>query len=101
MYHVKQSAISTGRDLMQTLQMTPNAAQKLGWKVNQDGQRRSAWDYLAYPSISMADVEIAFPEIGALEPDRKSTRLNSSHQIISYAVFCLKKKKKKKNIIYI
>src|SRR5947208_8979511 len=28
--------------------------------------------------------------------DRKSTRLNSSHQIISYAVFCLKKKNKKK-----
>src|SRR5258708_24954165 len=28
--------------------------------------------------------------------DRKSTRLNSSHQIISYAVFCLKKKKKEK-----
>src|SRR5438552_18991807 len=32
-----------------------------------------------------------------LEVDRKSTRLNSSHQIISYAVFCLKKKKKKNN----
>src|SRR5207244_5529603 len=31
----------------------------------------------------------------APETDRKSTRLNSSHQIISYAVFCLKKKKKK------
>src|SRR5438034_4479546 len=32
--------------------------------------------------------------------DRKSTRLNSSHTVISYAVFCLKKKKKKKkNII--
>src|SRR5258708_30464745 len=30
--------------------------------------------------------------------DRKSTRLNSSHQIISYAVFCLKKKKKPQNI---
>src|SRR5436853_3169804 len=30
--------------------------------------------------------------------DRKSTRLNSSHLGISYAVFCLKKKKKKKNI---
>src|SRR5438094_2652049 len=28
-------------------------------------------------------------------PDRKSTRLNSSHRTISYAVFCLKKKKKK------
>src|SRR5258708_10573255 len=31
---------------------------------------------------------------GRPHPDRKSTRLNSSHQIISYAVFCLKKKKK-------
>src|SRR3712207_8655498 len=30
----------------------------------------------------------------ALNPDRKSTRLNSSHANISYAVFCLKKKKK-------
>src|SRR6476660_10094437 len=30
--------------------------------------------------------------------DRKSTRLNSSHQIISYAVFCLKKKKKRQDI---
>src|SRR5690242_21958012 len=29
------------------------------------------------------------------DPDRKSTRLNSSHMSISYAVFCLKKKKKK------
>src|SRR5258708_19457224 len=31
---------------------------------------------------------------GENRADRKSTRLNSSHQIISYAVFCLKKKKK-------
>src|SRR5687768_874363 len=32
------------------------------------------------------------------EADRKSTRLNSSHGYISYAVFCLKKKKKKKQL---
>src|SRR5260221_9654364 len=32
---------------------------------------------------------------GAAKGDRKSTRLNSSHTVISYAVFCLKKKKKK------
>src|SRR5258708_20814327 len=32
--------------------------------------------------------------------DRKSTRLNSSHQIISYAVFCLKKKKNKRSAIH-
>src|SRR5438034_4844035 len=30
------------------------------------------------------------------QPDRKSTRLNSSHTVISYAVFCLKKKKNEK-----
>src|SRR2546421_8042624 len=34
------------------------------------------------------------------ERDRKSTRLNSSHDQISYAVFCLKKKKKNKNTIH-
>src|SRR2546427_5179957 len=35
---------------------------------------------------------------GQLRRDRKSTRLNSSHSQISYAVFCLKKKKTKSNI---
>src|SRR5262252_9654100 len=33
--------------------------------------------------------------------DRKSTRLNSSHTVISYAVFCLKKKKKEKREVFI
>src|SRR5258708_22291542 len=33
------------------------------------------------------------------EEDRKSTRLNSSHQIISYAVFCLKKKKTSAEVV--
>src|SRR6266850_3746373 len=32
--------------------------------------------------------------VGSAKRDRKSTRLNSSHLVISYAVFCLKKKKK-------
>src|SRR2546426_9279241 len=35
-------------------------------------------------------------ELKHVRGDRKSTRLNSSHLVISYAVFCLKKKKKKK-----
>src|SRR5438552_8083293 len=36
--------------------------------------------------------ESRYPGTSVTSPDRKSTRLNSSHQIISYAVFCLKKK---------
>src|SRR2546427_6256194 len=44
-------------------------------------------------------LEVDHPElqrVSALSEDRKSTRLNSSHSQISYAVFCLKKKKNKK-----
>src|SRR5436190_12074846 len=41
------------------------------------------------------------PDVAAARDvlDRKSTRLNSSHTVISYAVFCLKKKKKKNHIV--
>src|SRR5258708_24727272 len=40
-----------------------------------------------------ASVQSTALDIYGVSLDRKSTRLNSSHQIISYAVFCLKKKK--------
>src|SRR5258708_18987187 len=44
--------------------------------------------------IDLRGIHFHRPKTGAGRPeDRKSTRLNSSHQIISYAVFCLKKKK--------
>src|SRR2546430_16308858 len=46
-------------------------------------------DYMGKP-FSFAELS---PRIRALLRDRKSTRLNSSHSQISYAVFCLKKKK--------
>src|SRR5258708_28250569 len=42
--------------------------------------------------IASASESCSTLAIGICEKDRKSTRLNSSHQIISYAVFCLKKK---------
>src|SRR2546426_12196767 len=46
-------------------------------------------DGLQSPSVRDPPLEV--------KKDRKSTRLNSSHLVISYAVFCLKKKKKKHN----
>src|SRR5258708_30254208 len=49
--------------------------------------------------IVEGEEEIGSDHLAAFDEDRKSTRLNSSHQIISYAVFCLKKKKKKNGII--
>src|SRR5437867_9443317 len=48
------------------------------------------WSFIANPKISFLD----------FVQDRKSTRLNSSHRTISYAVFCLKKKNSKKNQLY-
>src|SRR5256885_7369903 len=49
--------------------------------------------------LSLATLDRAAPPVRAGVPpgpaDRKSTRLNSSHLVISYAVFCLKKKKNK------
>src|SRR5256885_8838930 len=44
-----------------------------------------------------ADVAATDRAQGTADEDRKSTRLNSSHLVISYAVFCLKKKKKKRH----
>src|SRR5258707_3861814 len=52
-----------------------------------------AWQGCAKHLIGCASLALAVPR------DRKSTRLNSSHANISYAVFCLKKKKKKQDSI--
>src|SRR2546422_246171 len=48
-----------------------------------------------YSSRGFTVLGVAMDEDGKKAVDRKSTRLNSSHGYISYAVFCLKKKKKK------
>src|SRR5437899_8726551 len=56
------------------------------------GQRRSRWEAHGGRAVSHRLVITL-----SLCADRKSTRLNSSHLGISYAVFCLKKKKKENN----
>src|SRR5438876_2654930 len=53
--------------------------------VVSDGVNESAPEYV--------EVRVDFNLPPVAQPDRKSTRLNSSHPSISYAVFCLKKKK--------
>src|SRR5207244_11938826 len=47
---------------------------------------------LLKPGRRYSDAVKQFQPYDRVQEDRKSTRLNSSHQIISYAVFCLKKK---------
>src|SRR3712207_7000650 len=58
------------------------------------GQERDR-DDLLHLAPAQVEGELGARHVGH-DQDRKSTRLNSSHANISYAVFCLKKKKKKK-----
>src|SRR2546426_6038321 len=51
--------------------------------------------HLAFLLLTLLVVSFLVFALSEFSPDRKSTRLNSSHLVISYAVFCLKKKKKK------
>src|SRR5260221_8111386 len=62
--------------------------------VSPDGamMNSSLLDYRMPTSLDLPAIETVIVEVPA--GDRKSTRLNSSHTVISYAVFCLKKKKK-------
>src|SRR5258708_28801262 len=53
---------------------------------------RNAVEHKASRDVT-AGVSVRCLDLFVIARDRKSTRLNSSHQIISYAVFCLKKKK--------
>src|SRR2546427_3526933 len=73
--------------------LRPRAALRtLGAGIPNRMQRR--WHVTALALLAACS-ESALPPAG---PDRKSTRLNSSHSQISYAVFCLKKKNNKVGI---
>src|SRR2546430_8842911 len=69
---------------------TRTVAEKIG--VNQ-GTTTGKPSFLE-PSLDRLAEHVEQKLVGFLNADRKSTRLNSSHSQISYAVFCLKKKKK-------
>jgi len=80
MFHVKHQGLESGRQLLRSLTLTPAEASKFGWKVNQDGQRRSAWDYLAYPDISIEQIIEAFPEANRLtNADRRQLSIEATY----------------------
>src|SRR2546422_7633346 len=62
---------------------------------NPNARRSQSVALLDAPAFRMAFSPQKVKNIVTCIPDRKSTRLNSSHGYISYAVFCLKKKKQK------
>ncbi|WP_193172345.1 tRNA uridine-5-carboxymethylaminomethyl(34) synthesis enzyme MnmG [Nisaea nitritireducens] len=68
LFETKLGAIQHGRALAVKLGDTPNALQKAGIKVNQDGVWRSAYDLLGYRTVSWDALAALWPDLGALEP---------------------------------
>ncbi|CDN50185.1 tRNA uridine-5-carboxymethylaminomethyl(34) synthesis enzyme MnmG [Neorhizobium galegae] len=61
-------ALEAGRDLLQSRNLTPNEAHRFGLKLNKDGQRRTAYELLAYPDQSLNALTAIWPELVQLPP---------------------------------
>jgi tRNA uridine 5-carboxymethylaminomethyl modification enzyme len=64
----KMSALDAARDLAQSLSITPNEAERHGLALNKDGQRRSAFELLAYPTIELHNVARIWPQLRDFPP---------------------------------
>lgn len=68
-YHrAKMDALNSARVLSKSLTITPNEAIKHGMSLNRDGQRRSAFELMAYPDIGWSHVRAIWPELAAINP---------------------------------
>src|SRR5688572_29638681 len=65
-FGAKLAALEAGRQLAQSLMITPNEAERHGLALKKDGQRRSAIDLLSYPNIGFADVARIWPQLGEI-----------------------------------
>jgi tRNA uridine 5-carboxymethylaminomethyl modification enzyme len=61
------AALESARAMAQALTLTPSEAARQGLALRQDGQRRSAFDLLSYPNISVADLVRVWPAFGNLD----------------------------------
>jgi tRNA uridine 5-carboxymethylaminomethyl modification enzyme len=59
----RQYNLETSRQLLKSLNVTPNEAGKAGLKVNEDGQRRSAYDLLSYNDVDLSRLSAIWPEL--------------------------------------
>src|SRR5215813_7816729 len=67
-FRAKKATLDTARQMARSLSITPTEAERQGIALNKDGQRRSAMDLLAYPTIGFTDVARLWPQLGAIAP---------------------------------
>ncbi len=68
MFGEKSDRLESGRHLLKTLSASPSEARKAGLAVNEDGKRRTAFELMSYPDLSMADLVQLWPELASIEP---------------------------------
>jgi tRNA uridine 5-carboxymethylaminomethyl modification enzyme len=64
----KMAALSAAKARTKSLTLTPNEASRHGLALNKDGQRRSAFELLAYPKIGWPEIRGIWPELSAIDP---------------------------------
>jgi tRNA uridine 5-carboxymethylaminomethyl modification enzyme len=64
----KMAALDAAKSLTKSLAITPNEAAKHGLQLNKDGQRRSAFELLAYPDVGWTEIRGIWPELSAIDP---------------------------------
>jgi tRNA uridine 5-carboxymethylaminomethyl modification enzyme len=64
----KMRTLEAAKALARSLSLTPNEAARHGLSLNRDGQRRSAFELLAYPEIGWSEVRGIWPELGTIDP---------------------------------
>jgi tRNA uridine 5-carboxymethylaminomethyl modification enzyme len=64
----KMAALDGAKTLTKSLTLTPNEAARYGLALNKDGQRRSAFELLAYPEIGWTEICGIWPELAAIDP---------------------------------
>jgi tRNA uridine 5-carboxymethylaminomethyl modification enzyme len=64
----KMAALNEARVLSKSLSITPNEAARHGLALNRDGQRRSAFELLAYPEVGWTEVRAIWPQLSAIDP---------------------------------
>jgi tRNA uridine 5-carboxymethylaminomethyl modification enzyme len=67
-HSAKMAAFDAARSLSRSLTITPNEAARYGLALNRDGQRRSAFELLAYPEVGWTEVIGIWPELSVIEP---------------------------------
>ena len=68
MHRAKMGELDAARALARALTVTPSDAARRGLALRKDGQRRSAFELLSYPSIGIGDVARLWPQLAGLRP---------------------------------